>query len=65
MKKLNPLLSLVTLVVLMVALTGCASKKLVLHPLTDKDIYKGKVDGDVCFSEYYLNNVLQAKIEGR
>ena len=43
-------------------LSGCASK-LILHPLQDADIYDGKNKGDICFSEFYLNNVMQIKID--
>ncbi len=50
------------LAALIVLSTGCASK-IVLHPLTDKDIYTGKNAGDVCFSQYYLNEVMKVKIE--
>lgn len=49
---------------LLLLLTGCASKT-VLHPLTDQDIYDGKKPGDICFSEYYLDQVMEVKIERR
>lgn len=42
-------------------LTGCAS--VTLHPLTGTDIYAGKGAGDVCFSPYYLKEVLKVKID--
>lgn len=57
------LLGLVILVGLMALSISCAAHKIVLHPITGKDIYDGKNPGDVCFSEYYLNEVMQTKIE--
>jgi hypothetical protein len=60
----------VTLLLLMLVLTllaGCTSR-LVLHPITDQDfavIKKGTpspVDGYV-MSDYYLKQVIQAKLE--
>lgn len=56
------LLKVAILVALMGQLTACAPK-IVLHPLTGKDIYDGKDKGDVCFSAYYLDQVMQTKIE--
>lgn len=47
---------------LMCLSTSCANK-LILHPLKETDIYAGKNTGDVCFSQYYIENVLKAKIE--
>lgn len=41
---------------------GCTNN-IVLHPLTDKDIYDGKNAGDKCFSSYYLDQVMQVKID--
>lgn len=55
-------LNLVILLGLTVLLTGCVNK-IILHPLSDNDIYDGKVKGDVCFSEKYLDEVMQVKIE--
>ncbi len=48
----------------MFLLTSCVSNK-PLYPISDVDIYKGKNSGDVCFSEFYLKNVLQVKIGER
>lgn len=58
----KPLL-LVILVGLTLLLSSCASNKTVIRPITDKDIYHGKNPGDVCFSAYYIEQVLQVKIE--
>lgn len=58
------LLSLVICLLLMATLIGCATK-LVLHPILGTDIYSGTQPGDVCFTSYYINEVMQAKIEGR
>lgn len=41
---------------------NCAPK-VILHPITGKDIYDGKDKGDICFSAYYLDQVMQTKIE--
>lgn len=49
--------------VLPLGLIGCAPSKIILHPLTGADIYDGTKKGDICFSEYYLNNVMKVKIE--
>ena len=54
---------------LSVVSVGC-SRTIILHPITDKDfafIKKGevsKIDGYL-LSEYYLNEVLQAKIDSK
>jgi len=54
---------------LLVGLTGCA-KRVVLYPITNKDFARIKqgepspIDGYV-MSEFYLNEVLQAKIESK
>ena len=63
MKKLKLLLPLAILVLLILCLQSCVSRQIKLYPLTDKDIYNGKNQGDVCFSQYYLNEVMQVKIE--
>lgn len=58
------LLSLVILVVLMLGSMGCtASKPLILHPIDGSDIYNGSHEGDVCFSQFYLDNVMKVKID--
>lgn len=46
----------------MLWLIGCAHK-IVLHPISGTDIYDGKEKGDVCFSAFYLNEVMKTKIE--
>lgn len=48
--------------VITILLVGCASNKLIMFPITDKDIYF-KDNGDVCMSNMYFSEVLQAKIE--
>lgn len=58
-KKLS---SLAMLALLTPLLTGCAPR-IIIHPITGKDIYKGTADGDVCFSKLYLDEVMQVKIE--
>lgn len=45
-----------------ISLINCAPR-ITLHPLTGKDIYAGTVKGDWCFSAYYLDQVMQTKIE--
>ena len=56
-------------IVLLVGLTGC-SKIIRLYPITDKDISyiqqgeTAKFSG-ILMSEFYLNEVLQAKIEAK
>ena len=53
---------------LLTALTGCATNKLVLHPITNQDfavIQKGQIspiDGYI-MSDFYLKEVLKAKLE--
>lgn len=57
------------LVGLSVLLIGCASNKIILHPITDKDFcIKGQANCDMSkmdygMSEYFLNEVLQTKID--
>ncbi len=53
---------LLSLTLLLVLLTGCASRQLVLYPIEQTDIYF-KDNGDVCMSEFYFNEVLQAKLK--
>lgn len=62
MLKLKKRLSLGMFLGLTVVLSACASQQLILHPITDKDIYF-KDNGDICFSEMYFNTILKAKIE--
>lgn len=45
-------------------LISCANR-LILHPITGEDIYDGKNAGDKCFSAFYLQEVINAKIEAR
>jgi hypothetical protein len=55
---------------LLVALTGCAAKKVVLYPITNQDfaaIQEGQpspIDGYVV-SEFYLEEVMKAKLEAK
>ncbi len=55
----------VTIVVLMLLLTvlgsSCAKKIPPPAPLEGIDIYDGNKKGDICFSQFYLNNYLQWK----
>lgn len=62
MLKQKKSLKLGILAALMIFLVGCGTSKLVMFPITDKDIYF-KDNGDICMSEFYFNTVLQAKIE--
>ena len=50
------------LILLSLNLSSCMSSKLAIYPIADKDIYL-KDNGDVCFSEAYFNEVLNAKIK--
>ena len=52
---------LVVLLLLTVSLTSCASS-ISLFPVQDTDIYT-KDNGDTCFSERYLDEVLQVKLK--
>lgn len=45
------------------SLSACGTSKLDLYPLSEKDVYAGKNAGDVCFSSYYLDEVMQVKIK--
>jgi uncharacterized protein YceK len=56
-------LVLLVLILLSVSLSGC-STAVKLYPITDTDIYV-KENGDVCMSEYYMKEVLDAKIQGK
>ena len=62
MQKLIKRLSLAIYLGSMLFLIGCAPAKIILFPLKDKDIYDGKNEGDVCFSQFYLNEVMNVKI---
>lgn len=53
------------LILLLIALSGCAkNKRIVLYPIEQTDFYV-RENGDVCMSEYYFNEVLQAELEKR
>lgn len=54
--------NLAILVVSILLLTSCTNK-LILHPLSGTDVYNGTNKGDLCFSSYYLDNVMQIKID--
>lgn len=43
------------------ALTGCA-RTVILYPIEQTDIYEAE-NGDICMSEFYLNDVLKVKLE--
>lgn len=62
MHKLKKLLPVVISLALPLFSINCASK-VVLHPITGTDVYDGKNKGDLCFSPYYISNVMQIKIE--
>ncbi len=52
------------LVALTLLLVSCAAKNsIVLYPITGEDFYRND-KGDYCMTEFYLNEVLDAKIEG-
>lgn len=55
-------LSLVILAGSMLSWSSCARRP-DTFVIDGTDIYKGKADGDVCFGKFYLDNVVQAKIE--
>ncbi len=64
--RLNKLIKkseLLALTLLLVILTGCSSA-IVLYPIKDTDIYVEN-NGDVCMSEFYFKEVLQAKIKAK
>jgi len=51
------------LLILTVSLSSCiTSKGIVLYPIQQTDFYV-KDNGDVCMSEFYFTEVLQAKIK--
>ena len=52
---------LLVLIALSVSLIGC-STKVVLYPIKDTDLYVRDND-DICMSEFYFKEVLQAKIK--
>ena len=61
MKKLKWLLLVVMFLLLTAFLESCASNTIKMFPITDKDIF---FQGDnICMSQMYFNEVLQAKIE--
>jgi len=62
--KLQTLLKNAVLVGLMLSLTSCTGRKLIIHPVLDTDIYI-QDNGDICFSPEYFRDVLQAKIEAK
>ena len=64
MLKLKSHLSLVMLAVLTLLLLSCASNQIILYPIRDTDFYKND-KGDYCMTEFYLNEVLQVKIENK
>ena len=56
------------LAVLSVSLIGCGTRKIILHPITSKDFCSKNDEGCNCnmdygMSDYFLNQVLEAKIE--
>ena len=55
--------ALAVLILLCLTSSGCA-KRITLYPITDTDLYI-KDNGDVCMSEFYFNEVLQAELESK
>lgn len=62
MLKQKKSLKLGMLAALMISSLACGMSKVVMFPITDKDIYF-KDNGDICLSPFYFNTVLQAKIK--
>ena len=62
-KGLRTVIALGLLLLLTVSI-GC-SRTIKLHPVTDKDIYLTVKDGDqyTCVSDYYLGEVMRARLE--
>lgn len=56
------LLRVAIFLALMPLLTSCGNR-IIVHPITGKDIYDGKAAGDVCFSKMYIDEVMQVKID--
>lgn len=44
----------------LIGLTGCTNKT-VIYPILDTDVYLNE-KGDTCMSEFYVEEVLKAKI---
>ena len=61
LKKQIEINALVASILLLATLTGCA-RTVTLYPIKDTDIYF-KDNGDVCMSEFYFKEVLNAKLE--
>lgn len=62
MRKPRHLLSLAMLVGLTALSLNCAANKpIVFYPIQDTDFYRND-KGDYCMTEFYLNEVLEAKI---
>jgi hypothetical protein len=61
LQKLARKSALLVLMLLLVVLTGCA-KSIKLYPIQGTDFYV-KDNGDICMSETYFNDVLQAELE--
>ena len=57
---------LAALILLLMILTGCSlkKKKVTLFVLDQTDIYETE-NGYICMSEFYVNKVLEVKIENR
>ena len=60
--KLNQRLPLVVLAISILFLASCANNRIVFYPITNQDFYQND-RGDYCMTEFYLNEVMQVKIE--
>jgi hypothetical protein len=56
------LINIGVLLILTMSLSSCASKGITLYPIQTTDFYV-QDNGDVCMSEFYFTEVLQAKIK--
>lgn len=59
--KSKRLLNLVMCLALILSLTSCA-RRTIISPISNQDIYKNE-KGDTCFSDDYLKEVLNVKID--
>lgn len=61
-KKLSVVELLMFLIGLIIFASSCVRREVILHPVTNEDYY---VNGDFsCFSNWYLNEIMQVRIEG-
>ena len=54
----------VVLILSLVALIGCANKKVVLYPIQPTDFYVAD-NNDICMSEFYFKEVLQVELKNK